>query len=173
MPNPAEARPRPALRLLFLCTGNSARSILAEALLNRLGEGRFVAFSAGTKPKGSIHPRALAALARAGVPTAGLASQGIERFAGESAHAIDLVVTLCDAAAAEPCPILPGAPASVHWGLADPTAAAGSDEERDAAFDRTLRELEGRIRRLVALPPRSLEPARLAAEAREIHERAG
>jgi arsenate reductase len=160
---------RPTFRVLFLCTGNSARSILAEALLTRLGEGRFTAHSAGTRPAGRVHPRALAALERIGLPTAGLASKPIEPFTGAAAQAIDLVITLCDQAASEPCPVLPGAPATVHWGLADPAAASGSDRDRDAAFDRVLAELRVRLDLLLALPDEALEPARLARELRAIH----
>ena len=140
------------LRILFLCTGNSARSILAEALTNHLGEGRLSAVSAGTKPKGTVHPQALALLERGGIETSELRSESVEIYAGAGVRAIDLVVTLCDSAAAEPCPVLPGAPATVHWGLADPAAVQGSEEERAEAFERTLVELEARIRLLLALP---------------------
>ena len=159
------------LRVLFLCTGNSARSILAEALLNHLGEGRFEAVSAGTKPKGVVNPRALAVLERSGISTAGLASESVDDYAGAAAKSLDLVVTLCDQAAAEPCPVLPGAPATVHWGLADPTAFEGSDEERDEAFERTLVELQARLQLILALPAEDLEPAVLARESRAIHAR--
>src|SRR5262245_36260088 len=125
------------LRILFLCTGNSARSILAEALLNHLGEGRFEAVSAGTKPKGKVNPRALSLLERSGISTLGLVSESVEDYAGPAAKSLDLVVTLCDQAAAEPCPVLPGAPATVHWGIADPSEVEGTEEERDEAFEKT------------------------------------
>jgi arsenate reductase (thioredoxin) len=160
-----------ALRILFLCTGNSARSILAEALANHLGEGRLSAASAGTRPKGTVHPRALALLERRGIETSGLRSESVESYIGSGVQAIDLVVTLCDSAAAEPCPLLPGAPATVHWGLADPAAVQGSEEERAEAFERTLDELEARLRGLLALPLERLEPARLAEELRALHAR--
>jgi arsenate reductase len=157
--------------VLFLCTGNSARSILAEALLNHLGEGRVEAASAGTHPKGAVHPRALALLERSGIPTRALASESVELYAGPAARELDLVVTLCDRAAAEPCPVLPGAPAAVHWGLADPAATEGSDEERDAAFERTLVELQARLQLLLALPDDALRGGELAGETRAIHAR--
>lgn len=159
------------LTVLFLCTGNSARSILAEALLNHLGAGRFVAVSAGTKPRGAIHPLALALLEEGGIATENLRSESIERYAGPAARAIDLVVTLCDSAAAEPCPVLPGAPASVHWGLADPAAIEGSDEERRGAFERTWSDIEGRVRLLLALPQDELDRQALAREFGAAHAR--
>lgn len=157
------------LRILFLCTGNSARSILAEALLNHLGQGRFHAVSAGTRPKGAVHPLALALLAESGIATADLRSESVEVYAGRATGELDLVVTLCDGAAAEPCPILPGAPAAVHWGLADPAAVAGSEAAKREAFERTLTELEARIRLLLALPAESLAPETLASEFGAIH----
>lgn len=162
------------LKLLFLCTGNSARSILAEALANHLANGRIVAMSAGTKPKGAVHPLALAVLERRGIATDGLASESVERHVGADGNpglAIDVVITLCDSAASEPCPILPGAPATVHWGLPDPAAVEGSEEERDEAFRRTLAALEARLRSLLALPPERLQPTELARELRAIHAR--
>jgi arsenate reductase len=159
------------LRILFLCTGNSARSILAEALLNHFGEGRFAAVSAGTRPKGAVHPEAIRLLEQGGIDTANLASESVEKYAGPGARAIDLVVTLCDSAAAEPCPVLPGAPATVHWGLADPAAVEGGPEERREAFERTASELEARLRLLLSLPEEDLEPEALARESRAIHDR--
>ena len=159
------------LRILFLCTGNSARSILAEALLNHLGEGRFEAVSAGTRPKGIVHPRALALLERSGIATSGLASESVDDYTGAAAKALDLVVTLCDEAAAEPCPVLPGAPATVHWGLPDPSAVEGTEEERDEAFERTLADLQARLQLFLALPEEDREPEALARESRAIHAR--
>ncbi|MEZ5312430.1 MAG: arsenate reductase ArsC [Thermoanaerobaculia bacterium] len=159
------------LRILFLCTGNSARSILAEALLNHLGEGRFTAVSAGTNPKAAPHPTALALLREAGIDTAGLASEDVALYSGEGKRPIDLVVTLCDSAAAEPCPLLPGAPATVHWGLPDPAAAGGGEEEQREAFERTFADLEARIRLLLSLPGDEIEASDLAREFRTIHAR--
>lgn len=159
------------LTILFLCTGNSARSILAEALLNHLGDGRFVALSAGTKPRGAVHPLALALLEEGGIATANLRSESVELYAGAAAREIDLVVTLCDSAAAEPCPVLPGAPASVHWGLSDPSAVEGSDAERREAFERAWSDIEGRVRLLVALPEDELDRQALAREFGAVHAR--
>jgi protein-tyrosine-phosphatase len=160
-----------ALRVLFLCTGNSARSILAEALLNHYGDGRFVAVSAGTRPAGVVNPLAIALLAEAGIETANLRSENLDRYIGPAAAPIDLVVTLCDSAAAEPCPILPGAPSSVHWGLVDPAATAGGEESRRAAFALTLAELQARIALLVSLPEEQLRAEVLARECGAIHAR--
>jgi arsenate reductase (thioredoxin) len=139
-------------RVLFLCTGNSARSIMAEALLNRLGQGRFRAFSAGSQPKGTVHPQALAQLRREGMPTDGLRSKSWDEFAGPGAPPMDLVVTVCDRAAAESCPFWPGAPARAHWGVDDPAAVEGPPEAQARAFERAYRDLEQRIRRLVDAP---------------------
>jgi arsenate reductase (thioredoxin) len=139
-------------RVLFLCTGNSARSIMAEALLNRLGQGRFRAFSAGSQPRGTVHPQALAQLRREGMPTDGLRSKSWDEFAGPGAPPMDLVVTVCDRAAAESCPFWPGAPARAHWGVDDPAAVEGPPEAQARAFERAYRDLEQRIRRLVDAP---------------------
>ena len=136
-------------RVLFLCTGNSARSIMAEALLNRLGAGRFRAFSAGSQPKGAVHPQALAQLRREGMPTDGFRSKSWDEFAGPQAAPMDLVVTVCDRAAAESCPFWPGAPARAHWSVDDPAAVEGPPEAQARAFERAYRDLEQRIRTLV------------------------
>ena len=136
---------------LFLCTGNSARSILAEALLNRLGEGRWRGFSAGSFPKGEVHPMALQVLAGHGFPTAGLRSKSWDEFAGAGAPRLDLVVTVCDNAAGEACPIFPGTPARLHWGLADPAAVEGAGQR--AAFEAAYDELEARISAFLAGQP--------------------
>ena len=138
-------------KVLFLCTGNSARSILAEALLNHLGEGRFQAFSAGSHPKGQVHPIALGLLRERGIPTDGLRSKGWEEFAAADAPVMDLVVTVCDNAAGEVCPIWPGQPTTAHWSLQDPAAVKGTETERMRAFERAARELETRIRLLTVL----------------------
>ncbi|MBA5777222.1 arsenate reductase ArsC [Stappia sp. F7233] len=131
--------------VLFLCTANSARSILAEAILNRLGEGRFIAFSAGSRPRGEVNPDALACLRRKGHDVAGLSSKGWEVFAGADAPKMDLIVTVCDTAAGEACPIWPGHPLQVHWGIPDPAGADGA-EGGEAAFDLAYGRLDRRIR---------------------------
>jgi arsenate reductase len=135
--------------VLFLCTGNSARSILAEALLNRLGAGRFKAFSAGSTPNGTVHALALETLRAHGLPFEGYRSKSWEEFAGASAPTMDYVFTVCDNAAREPCPIWPGHPATAHWSLPDPAAVEGSSEDRRQAFEATYRDLEQRIREFV------------------------
>ena len=151
------------VRVLFLCTGNSARSILAEALLNRLGVGRFSAESAGSHPTGALHPLAIEELREHGHPVEGLRSKGFETFATAEAAPIDLVITVCNDAAAEVCPVWPGAPPTVHWWLADPAAATGPIEARRNAFRRTYRKLERRIGELVKLDAVSLDPESLRA----------
>lgn len=156
----------PERRVLFLCTGNSARSIMAEALLNHLGRGRFRAFSAGSHPKGSVHPQALAQLRRAGLPAEGYRSKSWDEFGAPGAPPLDIVVTVCDRAAAESCPFWPGAPVKAHWGVDDPAAAPG--EAQPAAFERAYRELEARVRRLVELPVEELDAAALRDRLREI-----
>src|SRR5688572_1694651 len=155
-----------AVRILFLCTGNSARSILAEALVNARGAGRFEAVSAGSHPKGAVHPEALALLRRKGLPTGGLRSKSWDEFAVPGAAPMDVVITVCDRAAAEECPYWPGAPVTAHWGLDDPAAAAPADQP--AAFERTYAELESRVRRLLTLPMESLDGATLRARLSEI-----
>jgi arsenate reductase len=147
--------------VLFLCTGNSARSILAESLLNRRGGGQFAGFSAGSHPKGAVHPLALELLERMKLPTADLCSKGWDEFAARGAPRMDLVITVCDDAAGEVCPIWPGQPPTAHWGIADPAAAQGPPEERRAAFQRAFGELDRRIQGLVSLPVRSLGPREL------------
>ena len=137
--------------VLFLCTGNSARSIIAEALLNRFGEGRFRAFSAGSHPKGQVHPLALRLLHERGLPTDGLRSKSWNEFAVAGSPSMDLVVTVCDNAAGEVCPIWPGQPITAHWSFQDPAAVEGTEPERLRAFERVARELEARIRLLAAL----------------------
>lgn len=131
------------VNVLFLCTGNSARSILAEALLNRDGAGRFRGHSAGSFPKGRVHPMALALLADLGLPTAGLTSKSWDEFAAPGAPPIDFVITVCDNAAGETCPVWPGHPVTLHWGMEDPAAVDGPGQR--AAFERTLNELGDRI----------------------------
>lgn len=156
------------LNVLFLCTGNSARSIMAECALNRLGAGRFRAFSAGSHPKGAIHPDTLALLAALDYQTAGLCSKSWDEFAAPDSPPMDFIITVCDSAAGEVCPIWPGRPMIAHWGLPDPAAFAGSADERRAAFHRTYIELERRIRRLIALPVTTMEPQELRRQINEI-----
>ena len=157
------------MNLLFLCTGNSARSILAEALLNARAEGRLKAFSAGSHPKGEVHPLALEVLRTCELDSAGLRSKSWDEFAGEDAPHMDVVITVCDQAAAEACPLWPGAPVKVHWGLPDPAAATGGDAERLAAFAATFTALEKRIGMLLSLPLEHLSPEELQQQLHEIH----
>jgi arsenate reductase len=154
--------------VLFLCTGNSARSILAESLLNTLGKGRFRGFSAGSFPKGQVHPLALELLKRMDLPSEGLRSKSWDEFAAPGAPPIDFVFTVCDNAAGEVCPIWPGKPMTAHWGIADPAAVEGSDAEKALAFRKALEEMETRIKLFVALPIESLDPTTLREKLRAI-----
>jgi protein-tyrosine-phosphatase len=138
--------------VLFLCTGNSARSILAEGLLNAEGNGRFKAYSAGSHPKGQVNPFALMVLKQAGLPADGYRSKSWDEFAAPGALVMDFVFTVCDDAAGEVCPFWPGQPVTAHWGLPDPAAVGGSDAQKAQAFRETLRMLSNRIRIFVALP---------------------
>jgi arsenate reductase len=151
-----------------LCTGNSARSILAESLLNGLGNGRFRGFSAGSYPKGQVHPLALELLKRMDLPSEGLRSKSWDEFAAPDAPPIDFIFTVCDNAAGEVCPIWPGKPMTAHWGIADPAAAEGSDAEKAFAFRKALKEMETRIKLFVALPIESLDPLTLREKLRSI-----
>ena len=137
--------------VLFLCTGNSARSVLAEVLLNELGEGEFRAFSAGSKPTGTVNPGAIRKLNREGHSTEGLTSKSWDVFSGADAPEIDIVITVCDNAAGESCPVWNGAPVTAHWGIPDP-AYFDDEEARDAAFDLAYTRLRWRIEKLLALP---------------------
>jgi len=132
--------------VLFLCTGNSARSIIAEALLNFWGKGRFQAFSAGSHPKGQVHPLALEVLRRNRVPAENARSKNWDEFATPDAPPLDFVFTVCDNAAREVCPIWPGQPMTAHWGILDPAAVEGTDEEKARAFNRAFRELDARLK---------------------------
>ncbi|MBS0428608.1 MAG: arsenate reductase ArsC [Proteobacteria bacterium] len=158
----------PALNVLFLCTHNSARSILAEAVLNDLGAGRFRAFSAGSSPRPNQqpHPMALQALEKAGIDTAGLRSKSWDEFGGADAPPMDLVITVCDNAAGEVCPYWPGQPATAHWGYADPSEVEGSDAQRQEAFRQTLHAIRRRLELLVSLPAARLDKVVLASTAR-------
>ena len=131
--------------VLFLCTGNSARSIMAECAMRRWGGGRFQAFSAGSQPTGRVHPLALALLHELRYPTDGLRSKSWDEFAGPDRPRLDFVFTVCDKAAGETCPIWPGQPMTAHWGIADPAAVNGSDEDKQRAFTLAFRELSARI----------------------------
>jgi arsenate reductase (thioredoxin) len=159
-------------QVLVLCTGNSARSVLAEALFNHLGGGRVVAHSAGSKPVGRVNPRALEALTGAGLPTAGLRSKSWDEFAA-GAHplppTLDLVVTVCDNAAGETCPLWTGAPMRVHWGLPDPAAVEGPQQAQRQAFAETMLALRSRIERLLALPLHSTDRTALQAQIQALH----
>ena len=138
--------------VLFLCTGNSARSILAEALLNGLGAGRFLAFSAGSQPKGQVHPASLTVLAAEGFDTSHLRSKSWDEFADEDAPLVDLVVTVCGNAAEETCPVWPGAPVQVHWGFEDPAAVEGNQARQRAAFEDTFSQIKAQLERFIAQP---------------------
>jgi arsenate reductase (thioredoxin) len=154
--------------VLFLCTGNTARSILAESLLNHLGQGRFRAYSAGSFPKGQVHPLALGFLQRNSLPTTGLRSKSWDEFAAPGAPRLDFVITLCDDAAGEVCPVWPGQPVMAHWGIADPAAVQGSRSEQERAFEHAARELSARIHLLLELPVEALEHETLEARLRLI-----
>lgn len=147
--------------VLFLCTGNSARSVIAEVLLNHWGRGRFHAYSAGSHPTGKVNPRALEVLARSHLPVAGLRSKSWDEFAQRDALPLDFVFTVCDRAAQELCPLWPGQPMTAHWGIQDPAAVEGSDEDKDRAFKHAFRELEARIKIFASLRLEALDPLAL------------
>jgi arsenate reductase len=159
--------------VLFLCTGNSARSILAESILRREGGGRFAAFSAGSQPKGAVHPLTLRVLERDGYPTAGLRSKSWGEFAQPGAPRMDVVFTVCDSAAGEACPVWPGQPMTAHWGIEDPAAAIGTEVERETAFVTALRYLRNRVSAFAALPIASLDRLSLANRLRDIGQMDG
>jgi protein-tyrosine-phosphatase len=154
--------------VLFLCTGNSARSILAEVLLNHLGNGQFKANSAGSFPKGAVHPLAIELLERLHLPTAGLRSKSWKEFARPGAQVMDFVFTVCDQAAGEVCPVWPGNPITAHWGVPDPAAVEGTEDERKRAFRVAYHQLETRIRLFIALPIEKLDRMVLQRSADEI-----
>src|SRR3984893_9094195 len=156
--------------VLFLCTGNSARSILAESLINHRGRGKFHGFSAGSFPKGEVHPMAVEILQRMNLPAQNLRSKSWDEFAAPGAPPIDFIFTVCDNAAGEVCPVWPGKPMTAHWGIADPAAVEGSDAEKAFAFRRALKELDSRIKLLTSLPIESLDRMTLQARLREIGE---
>jgi arsenate reductase (thioredoxin) len=159
---------RQPFNVLFLCTGNSARSILAEFLLNHLGQDRFRGFSAGSFPKGAVHPCALDLLRSLELPAEGLRSKSWDEFAAPDAPVMDFVFTVCDQAAGEVCPIWPGQPMTAHWGIADPAAATGSDADISLAFAEAFRVLNNRIGLFAGLPIASLQKASLKRRLDEI-----
>jgi protein-tyrosine-phosphatase len=147
--------------VLFLCTGNSARSILAEQLVNHWGRGKFRGFSAGSHPRGKVHPIALELLKHMKLSTDGLRSKSWDEFARPGAPVIDFVFTVCDDAAGEVCPVWPGQPMTAHWGVDDPAASEGSETEKWMAFRKAFKELESRIKAFTSLPIRSLDRVKL------------
>ncbi len=157
-------------RVLFLCTANSARSIIAESLLNALGGGRFRAFSAGSHPTGRVNPLAIEVLARAGYPVDGARSKSWEEFAAKGAPAVDFVITVCDNAAREACPVFPGRPVSAHWGVPDPAAVEGDEATRRRAFERTLSALRSRVQQLTSLPLDSIDTTAMGHALRQISQ---
>jgi protein-tyrosine-phosphatase len=154
--------------VLFLCTGNSARSIIAEAILNRLGPGKFCAFSAGSQPKGRVHPETLHLLQSLGYDTSGYRSKSWDEFARTGTPAFDFVFTVCDNAAAEACPLWPGQPMIAHWGIPDPAAVRGTPAEIALAFKEAYRMLDRRIGIFTSLPLRSLDRLMLQNRLKEI-----
>ncbi len=157
-----------AFNVLFLCTGNSARSIMAEAILNKVGAGKFHAYSAGSQPKGQVHTEAIRLLQSLGYGTAGFRSKSWNEFAKSGAPALDFVFTVCDNAAGEACPLWPGQPMTAHWGIPDPAATTGSDVEIAFAFKDAYRMLAQRIGLFAALPIRSLDQLSLQEKLKEI-----
>jgi arsenate reductase len=156
------------LNALFLCTHNSARSVLAEVLLNQIGRGRFKAYSAGSHPSGRVNPFALELLERNRLPTEGLRSKGWEAFERPDAPPLDFVFTVCDQAAGEMCPIWPGQPMGAHWGIEDPAAVEGSDDEKRKAFFRAYNQLQNRLSIFVSLPLEKLDRLALKEKLDEI-----
>lgn len=160
--------PEKLLNVLFLCTGNTARSILAEAILRKVGRTKFQAFSAGSQPKGVVNPFALKVLAAHEYPTDGFRSKSWEEFSGPDAPRMDFVVTVCDSAAGEACPLWPGQPITAHWGIEDPAAVEGTDIDKERAFEQAFRYLSRRIEAFASLPVASLDALRLESEMRRI-----
>jgi arsenate reductase len=149
--------------VLFLCTGNSARSILAESIMNRLGKGRFIGLSAGSHPKGAVHPLAIGLLTQLDFPTQGLRSKSWDEFAAPGSPHLDFVITVCDNAAGEVCPYWPGQPMTAHWGMPDPAAVEGTEIEKSFAFRQAFRALETRLKLFLSLPISSINKMRLQA----------
>ncbi len=155
-------------QILVLCTGNSARSIMAEALINSMGQGRFHAYSAGSHPTGKVNPFAVEQIAALGYPTDALRSKSWDEFAQPGAEKMDFIITVCDNAAGETCPFWPGQPISAHWGFADPASATGSDEEKRKAFNTICKQIRGRVQLLVALPLEIMTQAAIEHEMQAI-----
>jgi len=149
------------LNVLFLCTGNSARSILAESLVNHWGRGKFLGYSAGSHPKGKVHPIAIELLQKMRLPTEGLRSKSWDEFAAPGAPPLDFVFTVCDNAAGEVCPYWPGQPMTAHWGVEDPAAVEGPDVDKWLAFRQAFSQLENRIKIFTSLPLATLDRAKL------------
>lgn len=170
---PDNSPPERRYNVLFLCTGNSARSIMAESILIRDGAGRFRAFSAGSHPKGTVNPLALKVLRSFDYPADGFRSKGWDEFAGPDAPAMDFVFTVCDGAAGEVCPVWPGPPMTAHWGIEDPAAVEGTDIQRETAFVTAFRYLKNRIALFTALPIGSLDRIALGTKLREIGKSEG
>jgi protein-tyrosine-phosphatase len=160
--------PQRAYNVLFLCTGNSARSILGEAILNKIGPGKFVAYSAGSDPKGAVNPHALKLLRRLGFPTEGLRSKSWDEFAQAGAPPLDFVFTVCDNAANEVCPVWPGQPMTAHWGIPDPAAVEGTEADIATAFRDAFALLQRRVELFANLPVRSLDRMSLKKHLDEI-----
>jgi len=156
---------------LFICTGNSARSILAEGILNTLGQGRFHAYSAGSHPKGEVHPLALATLERMGLPGASYRSKSWDEFVAPGAPVFDFIFTVCDNAAGEVCPVWPGKPVSAHWGVPDPAAVEGSEVQQRMAFMDAALVLKRRIELFLSLPLARLDAMSLQRELRDIGQK--
>ena len=159
--------------VLFLCTGNSARSIMAEALLNYWGQGRFQAFSAGSHPKPTVHPLALEILRRSRIPAENARSKSWDEFATPDAPPMDFVFTVCDNAAQEVCPVWPGQPMTAHWGIHDPAAVEGSDEDKARAFNKAFRELDARLKIFTSLRLELLDKMALQRELNAIGKMRG
>jgi len=159
--------------VLFLCTGNSARSIMSEAILNRIGKGKFVAYSAGSMPKGDVNPHTLALLDRLGYPVEGLRSKSWDEFARSGAPELDFVFTVCDSAAGEACPAWPGQPMTAHWGIEDPASVEGTDIQKEAAFVTAFRYMKTRISLFTALPLSKIDKMALGSKLRDIGQGEG
>ncbi|WP_454696737.1 arsenate reductase ArsC [Achromobacter aegrifaciens] len=158
--------------VLFLCTGNSARSIMAEALLNTLGKGRFQAYSAGSYPGGTVNPFAIERIQVLDYPTDKLRSKSWDEFAAPDAPQMDFIITVCDNAAGEVCPVWPGQPISAHWGFEDPAAAEGTDEQKRRVFEKIFRQISARINIFANLPIAALDKAAIHRELKQIGESA-
>lgn len=158
--------------ILFLCTGNSARSIMAEALITTMSNGRFRGFSAGSQPGGVVNPFAIEQVRKTGYPVENLRSKSWDEFAANGAPQMDFIITVCDNAAGEICPIWPGQPISAHWGFEDPAAATGTDDDKRRVFEKVYRQIMGRINSLLGLPIDKLEKTAIQREVKTIGDSA-